>query len=180
VHQAEIVIVPENMPLHAPEDRSEPGTSLPARPSYDPGRVPAAVFHVVGWLVLRRDDAVLLARRAGVSYADGRWGLPGGHVEAGETLAQAASREAWEEVGVRTRPADLMPIGMARYVDGDVAGLDVFFGTDRFEGKPRPVSECDRVGWFDLDALPEPMVEWVPGSLRRYLIDRSWFAESLG
>ncbi|WP_229670073.1 NUDIX domain-containing protein [Microlunatus endophyticus] len=162
-----------------PENASEDLTSLPVQPSYDPGRVPAAVFHVVGWLVLRRGDAILLARRAGVSYGDGRWGPPGGHVEADETLAQAASREAWEEVGVRTRPDDLVPIGMARYVDGDVAGLDVFFSTDRFDGEPQPVSECDRVGWFGLEALPEPILDWVPGSLRRYLVEGIWFAESL-
>lgn len=147
--------------------------------TYDPGRVPAAVFHIVGWLILRRADTVLLARRSGVSYGDGQWGLPGGHVEAGETLAQAASREAWEEVGVRTDPADLEPVGMSRYVDGDVCGLDLFFSTSTFAGEPRPVSECDRIGWFSLDALPEPMLSWVPGSLRRYLVDGSWFAESL-
>jgi len=150
------------------------------QPPYDPGRVPPAVFHIVGWLILRRDDSVLLARRAGVSYADGQWGLPGGHVEAGETLAQAASREASEEVGVRTRQEDLAPVGMARYVDGDVAGLDVFFTASTFSGEPRPVSECDQVGWFGLDALPEPMVGWVPASLRRYLVDGIWFDESLG
>lgn len=122
---------------------------------------------------------MLLARRAGVGYADGHWGLPGGHVENGETLARAASREALEEVGVRTEPADLVPVGMARYVDGDIAGLDVFFTAENFSGDPRPVSECDRVGWFSLDALPEPMVPWVPASLRRYLVDRIWFDESL-
>jgi len=142
--------------------------------------VPAAVFHIVGWLVLQRADRVLLARRSGVSYADGQWGLPGGHVEDGETLAQAASREALEEVGVRTDPADLVPIGMARYIDGAVAGLDVFFTATAFTGEPRPVSECDQVGWFGLGALPQPMVGWVPDSLRRYLVDGLWFAESLG
>ena len=154
-------------------------TSTTPEPPYDPGRLPAAVFHIVGWLILRRGDSVLLARRAGVSYADGHWGLPGGHVEAGETLAEAASREAREEVGVRTRPIDLVPVGMARYVDGEVAGLDLFFSTTSFAGEPRPVSECDRVGWFSLDGLPEPMVDWVPRSLRRYLLDGVWFDESV-
>ncbi|MBO0813383.1 MAG: NUDIX domain-containing protein [Microlunatus sp.] len=146
---------------------------------YDPGHVRQHAFHLVGWLILRRSDRVLLSRRAGVSYSDGRWGLPGGHVEDGETMATAASRETLEEVGVRTDPAELVPVGMSRYIDGDVAGLDVFFTAERFSGEPRPVSECDRVGWFTLDELPEPMVPWVPGSLRRHLIDRIWFDESI-
>lgn len=35
--------------------------------------------------------------------------LPGGLVEAGETLAEAAAREAREEIGVHIHPADLRP-----------------------------------------------------------------------
>jgi 8-oxo-dGTP diphosphatase len=137
-------------------------------------------FHLVGWLIVRRADRLLLARRAGVSYLPGHWGLPGGHVEPGETLAMAASREAMEEVGIRTDPGDLEPVGMARYVDGEAAGLDVFFTAETFHGEPRPVSECDRVGWFDLAGLPDPILPWLPDSLHRYLVDRAWYAESLG
>ena len=63
-------------------------------------------FHLVSWLILRRADGrILLGRRAGVSYGDGLWGLPGGHVDDTETLAQAAAREALEEVGVTVKPS---------------------------------------------------------------------------
>ncbi|QGN32098.1 NUDIX domain-containing protein [Microlunatus sp. Gsoil 973] len=141
---------------------------------------PAPRFHIVGWLIVRRAGRLLLARRAGVSYHSGHWGLPGGHVEPGETLPMAASREAFEEVGIRTDPDDLVPVGMARYVDGDAAGLDVFFTAEAFDGEPAPVSECDRVGWFGLDGLPDPILPWLPDSLHQYLVDRNWYAESLG
>ena len=48
-----------------------------------------------------RDGMVLLARRSPHrSTYPGLWSFPGGHVEQGETLAEALVREAQEEVGV--------------------------------------------------------------------------------
>lgn len=63
-----------------------------------------------------RDDRVLLAARARPPL-DRVWSLPGGLVEPGETLAEAALRELEEETGVR---ADM--IGLVRpieYIDRD-------------------------------------------------------------
>ena len=48
------------------------------------------------------DGAVLLVRRA-KPPSEGLWAIPGGSVELGETLAQAAERELFEETGVRAR-----------------------------------------------------------------------------
>lgn len=52
-----------------------------------------------------RDGRVLLARRAKPPGA-GRFSLPGGLVEPGETLAEAALRELVEETGVTARIVD--------------------------------------------------------------------------
>ncbi len=53
-------------------------------------------------LAVFRDDRVLLAQRA-VAPGAGRFALPGGVVEPGERLAEAALRECLEEVGVEAR-----------------------------------------------------------------------------
>ena len=58
-----------------------------------------------------RDSRVLLARRAKPPGA-GRFSLPGGLVEPGETLAEAALRELAEETGVVARI-----IGFNRHVE---------------------------------------------------------------
>ncbi|WP_425050675.1 NUDIX hydrolase [Psychromarinibacter sp. S121] len=50
--------------------------------------------------VVLRDAEVLLVRRRNPPDA-GLWGYPGGHVEWGETVAEAAVRELHEETGVR-------------------------------------------------------------------------------
>jgi mutator protein MutT len=50
-------------------------------------------------VVVCKDDAVLLIQR-GNPPRRGDWGLPGGAVELGETLREAARREVREECGI--------------------------------------------------------------------------------
>jgi mutator protein MutT len=50
-------------------------------------------------VLVRKEGSVLLVRRSRPPFA-GMWSLPGGHVEWGETLAEAAIREVAEETGV--------------------------------------------------------------------------------
>lgn len=70
-----------------------------------------------------RDGAVLLVRR-GRPPAQGLWSLPGGHIEPGETAAEAIARELLEETGIAARIG-----GVADAVDvvrRDTAGAVVF------------------------------------------------------
>jgi 8-oxo-dGTP diphosphatase len=137
-------------------------------------------FHLVAWLVLqRRDGAVLLARRAGVSYGEGSWGLPGGHAEDGERLAEAAVREALEEVGLRVDPTTLEGLGVTRYVDGAFRGADFFFLSRTWSGEPQAVSQCSEVAWYRLDALPADALPWLAHALQTHLVERQWFDESI-
>lgn len=56
--------------------------------------------------VVLRESKVLLIRRRD----DQLWALPGGVAEVGESLAQAAERELWEEAGVRGKAARLLSV----------------------------------------------------------------------
>lgn len=160
----------------------EPGELRGVEPAPDAGAPAADVVevthHLVGWAVLQRADGrVLLARRAGVSYASGLWGLPGGHVEDHESLAAGTARELREEVGVRAEPADLEPLGVTRYVDGPHRGNDFFFRARTWAGEPSAVAECSEVGWFDPEQLPEDALPWLATSLRRHLLDGRWLGD---
>ncbi len=60
---------------------------------------------IVGVLaVVLRGDRALVVRRANPPLA-GRWGFPGGVLELGETVAEGAMRELFEETGVVAEPA---------------------------------------------------------------------------
>lgn len=90
----------------------------------------------VAVFILDPQDRVLLIRRA-KDPAMGKWAPPGGFVDAGETLEQAALREVLEEVGVTARglkylgsfPNNYVYRGLGRPV------CDVFFAAraDSFE-----------------------------------------------
>jgi 8-oxo-dGTP diphosphatase len=54
-----------------------------------------------GWIT--RADKLLLIRRAPGTFNGGRWELPGGTVEPGESTEAAAVRETAEETGLKVR-----------------------------------------------------------------------------
>lgn len=63
--------------------------------------------------VVLREERVLLVRRANPPDA-GLWGYPGGKVEPGETVEQAAVRELREETGVRAEAGAVLVTLKAR------------------------------------------------------------------
>jgi 8-oxo-dGTP diphosphatase len=129
-------------------------------------------FQVVpaAYVLLRRaaghgGDEVLLQLRHNTGFMDGHWACAAaGHVEAGEPAPAAAIREAAEELGVRIRPDQLVPITAMHRTrcTGDPVDerVDFFFGCRSWLGEPRlmePAKSAD-LRWFPLDALPDPMV----------------------
>ncbi|MEW6257573.1 MAG: NUDIX hydrolase [Pseudomonadota bacterium] len=103
-----------------------------------------------------REGRVLLAKR-GFAPGLGLWSLPGGRVEPGETLAEAAAREVREEVGVE---ADVIAVAAALdFIGHDDAGALVshFVVIAHVAlwraGEPQPGPEATEVGWFVPEAV---------------------------
>jgi len=128
-------------------------------------------------LLFERDGQVLLMRRTGTGFFDGLYSLPGGHLEAGESIRQAACREALEELAIITEPARLETIGVIHRLS-DTNRIDFFVRAMGWQGAPRlnEPDKCDHLAWFDRRSLPANTVPYVRLVLER-AADDPWILE---
>jgi 8-oxo-dGTP pyrophosphatase MutT (NUDIX family) len=107
---------------------------------------------------------VLLHLRRGTGYLDGHWATLAGHVDPGESVHEAAVREAAEEAGITIKVDDLVPLTtLHRFERGGPQveqRVDVFFSATRWKGVPqvREPHRAAAMAWFPIDELPEPVV----------------------
>lgn len=101
-------------------------------------------------------DAVLLVRR-GNEPSRGRWGLPGGVVELGETVEEAVVREVREETGLEVRPLKLVTVfdSIVRDPDGRVRFHYVLceYLSEAIGGALHANSDVLEARWVPLDEL---------------------------
>lgn len=109
-------------------------------------------------LLAVKEGRVLLVKH---TYLDG-WYLPGGGVEAGETLRDAAMREAAEEAGAGLQ--DLRLFGVySSFLEGKSDHI-VVFCCEAFSWRKASSGEIESVESFALNELPEGTS---PGTRRR-------------
>ncbi|MDE0452620.1 MAG: NUDIX domain-containing protein [Gammaproteobacteria bacterium] len=104
---------------------------------------------------------LLLLRRANTGFLDGYYSLPGGHVEAGEEIAEAAAREVREEA--RIEVLEIEPVIVMSYGDG----VDFLFEARRWSGTAQigEPDRCDDLVWVRPDRLPEKTAPYLQKAL---------------
>ena len=109
-------------------------------------------------IVVRRERELLLVRRAG-THGAGTWSTPGGHLDYGEDPAACAGREAAEETGVSIGPARFAGVTNDVFDAEGKHYVTLWFEAELESGNAAALAEheLDAVGWFDEDALPEPL-----------------------
>ena len=108
-------------------------------------------------LVLNRDNQLLLGRRA-VEPAKGAWCLPGGFIEMGETMEQAALRELKEETGLEGKVLSF--VGCFYQASRFYGGVIIFgYRVEAVSGQARAGDDMQTLETFDLDSIPEVAFE---------------------
>ncbi len=100
--------------------------------------------------------AILLGRREN-AFGAGTWGLPGGHLEFGESIEAAAARELREETGLEAESLEFARILNTPYEDTHYVQLAVRVLS--YQGTPRikEPANCSALDFFKADALPTPL-----------------------
>jgi 8-oxo-dGTP diphosphatase len=115
--------------------------------------------------VIVADGAILLVQR-GHEPQLGRWSVPGGRVEPGETFAEAAAREAYEETGLEVRIGE--ELWDLTITDGDATYEVHDFAATVTGGSLRADDDAADVRWIPLDELDQwPLTEDLLGYLTR-------------
>jgi 8-oxo-dGTP diphosphatase len=124
--------------------------------------------------VIVADGRALLVQR-GKEPLRGRWTVPGGTVELGETLETALVREMAEETGLAVEPVEVLTVfDRIQRVEGDVTShyVIVDFLCRWRAGEARAGSDAEDVAWvgageFDRYDLPPKTREVVAAAFRR-------------
>lgn len=100
-------------------------------------------------------EKVLLTKRTD----NGRWCLPGGLLESGESVAEACEREVWEETGLKVRTKRLVgvysnPDQLVIYPDGNKAFfVALSFEVEWVSGELGLSNETTDAGYYSLEEM---------------------------
>ena len=113
-------------------------------------------------------ERVLLTRRSD----NGRWCIPGGAIDPGESISECCAREVLEETGLAIRVGRLVgvyssPHHIIEYADGNRRqGLSLIFESEPIGGELRITDETTAFGYFSPEQMKsmdimETTDEWV-------------------
>jgi len=131
---------------------------------YDDPEAPRANSLVpsVNVAVINEAGDLLLIRRTD----NGNWALPGGAIDLGESVAQAAVRETLEETGIECEVTGIVGIySDPRHVilytsDGEVRQeFSIVLTARALSGQPTPSSESSEVRWVPRPELPQYVMD---------------------
>ncbi len=118
-------------------------------------RYPDRPFVGVGAIIFRGDEVLLIRR--GTAPALGKWSIPGGLVELGESLEDAVRREILEEVALDVKVLDLVAV-LDRVIKDQEGRIEYHYILHDFlcestQGEPLPATDAEECTFVRLDRL---------------------------
>ena len=104
--------------------------------------------------IINKDDCILLIKRKNNPFK-GKWALPGGFVEYGETTEKAVIREILEETGLETKVKKLLGVYSDPNRDPRGHTVSVVYILEVLDGKLKGGDDASEAKFFQENQLPE-------------------------
>ncbi|MFS0689207.1 NUDIX hydrolase [Sporosarcina sp. 179-K 8C2 HS] len=107
---------------------------------------------------------------------DGRWGIPGGFMELGESAEETGRREVLEETGIQVGKMELVTVVSGAQTHTvlnnghEYYSVTIVFATDDIRGGELKADgiETSEVGFFNLQQLPENLSPFIKSMIHQY------------
>ena len=121
------------------------------------------------YLLLIKENQILLLKRANTGYEDGKYSLVAGHMDGNETIKQAMIREAREEAGIIIYEEDIK-IATFLHRKTDPERFDFFLQCKKWNGEVenKEPDKCSELNWYDINNLPSNIIPCVKKAIENY------------
>ncbi len=123
------------------------------------------------YLIVKKDNKILLSLRENTGYMDDFYGLVSGHVDGNEPARFACIREAKEEANINTSMDNLKVGCIMHRLAEERECMDMFFILESYDGKIENMepNKCGGLKYFDIDDLPDNIIPYVKTAIKNSL-----------
>lgn len=121
------------------------------------------------YLLLIKDNKILLLKRANTGYEDGNYSLVAGHMDGNETIKQAMIREAKEEAGIVIDEENIKIVTFL-HRKTNPERFDFFLKCEKWNGiiENKEPGKCSELSWYDINDLPNNIIPCVKKAIENY------------
>lgn len=130
-------------------------------------------------LFIFQNNQLLMLKRKNTGYMDGYYSLVAGHLDGGETVIEAAIREAKEEIDIDINQEDV-EVSQIMHRKSDDERIDFFVRINAWQGDiiNNECDKCEELKWFDIGDLPDNIIPYVRKSIENNM--KNNFFDSFG
>ena len=108
----------------------------------------------------------MLGERLNTGFEDGKFHLPAGHLDPGESAVAAVVRESKEELGITIDPEDVR-LALVMHQKSGNGRIGLFFVPSGWQGTPYNAEphKCRSLQWFGTSELPNNTVRYAKAAI---------------
>lgn len=131
------------------------------------------------YILFKKQDQILLYLRQNTGYADNLYSIPAGHVEADETIKNAAIREAYEETGAIIAPENLKLVH-TMYRTSNYPYVEFYWLCTDWQGTLTNTEpeKCGDLAFYPLNNLPKKTSPYLQRVLK-HIENGIYFSEEI-